>query len=74
MKYKIIDLFAGIGGIRLGFERAAKKNNISPQVFTDQMSQNFKNLTKFLNCSNNDFIRTTEERHKNSVQHLWNIL
>ena len=25
MKYKIIDLFAGIGGIRLGFERAAKK-------------------------------------------------
>ena len=25
MKLKIIDLFAGIGGIRLGFEKAAKK-------------------------------------------------
>ena len=25
MKYKIIDLFAGIGGLRLGFEQAAKK-------------------------------------------------
>ena len=29
MKYKIVDLFAGIGGIRLGFEQAANKLNKS---------------------------------------------
>ena len=55
-------------------ERAAKNNNISPQLFTDKMSQNFRDLTSFLNCSNNDFIRTTEGRHKKSVKYLWNLL
>ena len=30
-------------------------------------------LSKTLNLSNTDFIRTTEERHKKTVQHLWRI-
>ena len=33
MKLKIIDLFAGIGGIRLGFEKAAKKKLIETNAF-----------------------------------------
>ena len=28
MEYKIVDLFCGIGGLRLGFEKAAKKLKI----------------------------------------------
>ena len=55
-------------------EQAAKKRNISPQNLTDELSQSFKKLAKFLNCTNNDFIRTTESRHKVSVHNLWNIL
>ena len=55
-------------------ERAAKQNNKEPITFCDEISQNFKNLSKTLNLSNNDFIRTTETRHKKAVQHLWNIL
>ena len=31
-------------------------------------------MSKTLNLSNNDFIRTTEKRHAKSVQNLWNIL
>ena len=41
-------------------EQAALKKNISPQSLTDEMSKNFRKLVKFLNCTNNDFIRTTE--------------
>ena len=33
-----------------------------------------KIFAKVLNLSNNDFIRTTEERHKKSVEHLWKVL
>ena len=55
-------------------ERAAKQNSMEPLTFCDEISQTFKNLSKTLNLSNNDFIRTTEPRHKKAVQHLWNIL
>ena len=55
-------------------ERAAKKSNKKPQEFCDDISQIFKDLTKILNLSNNDFIRTTELRHKNSAVNLWKIL
>ena len=55
-------------------ERAAKQNSMEPLNFCDEISQTFKNLSKTLNLSNNDFIRTTEPRHKKAVQHLWNIL
>ena len=40
MKYKIIDLFAGIGGIRLGFERAAKKKLVDTNcVFSSEIDK-----------------------------------
>ena len=55
-------------------QRAAKENNKEPQVFCDEISKTFFNLSKTLNLSNDDFIRTTEKRHKSAVTHLWNIL
>ena len=55
-------------------QKEAKKNNKEPKLFCDELSSKFKDLTKILNLSNNDFIRTTEERHKKTVQHLWNEL
>ena len=40
MKFKIIDLFAGIGGIRLGFEKAAKKKLIETNcVFSSEIDK-----------------------------------
>ena len=42
--------------------------------FCDEISQTFRNLSEKLNLTNTDFIRTTEKRHKKSVQHLWSEL
>ena len=58
----------------LKIQRAAEKNKIDPLIFCDNISQSFKELTKILNLSNTDFIRTTEKRHNKSVQFLWNLL
>ncbi len=54
--------------------KSAADAGIDPQAFTDKVSQNFRDLTKALNFSNDDFIRTTEERHKKACQALWNEL
>jgi methionyl-tRNA synthetase len=43
---------------------AAKKNGLSTQEFCDQMVVRFQNVWKKLNIKNDDFIRTTQERHK----------
>ena len=58
----------------LKIQRAAENKKIEPLEFCDQISQTFRNLSKTLNLSNTDFIRTTEERHKKTVQHLWSEL
>ena len=55
-------------------EKEAKKNNKDPKIFCDELSEKFKSLTKTLNLSNNDFIRTTEKRHHASVIEIWNRL
>ena len=55
-------------------EKAAKEANKNPREFVNDLSDKFKNLVPFLGCENNDFIRTTEERHKISAQFFWNKL
>ncbi len=58
----------------LKIQRSAEKAGKEPKEFCDQISQTFKDLSKTLNLSNTDFIRTTESRHKKTVQHLWSLL
>lgn len=58
----------------LKIQRAAEKKGVEPLTFCDEISKTFKNLSKTLNLTNNDFIRTTESRHKKSVQYLWEEL
>ena len=58
----------------LKIQRAAEKKGVEPLAFCDEISKTFKNLSKTLNLTNNDFIRTTESRHKKSVQYLWEEL
>ena len=55
-------------------QRAAESKGKDPIKFCDEISKTFKDLCKTLNLSNNDFIRTTEDRHKKSVENLWNVL
>lgn len=55
-------------------EKSAMRKGIEPQAFTDQVSQSFRDLTKAMHFSNDDFIRTTEERHKKGAAALWQRL
>ncbi len=58
----------------LKIQRSAEKAGKEPLVFCNQISQTFRDLSDTLNLSNTDFIRTTEVRHKKTVQNLWNEL
>ena len=58
----------------LKIQKAAEKAKLDPLTYCDNISKIFKDLTKKLNLSNNDFIRTTEKRHHESVNDLWNRL
>jgi methionyl-tRNA synthetase len=55
-------------------EKSAKVAGMDPKAFTDKVSQNFRDLAKAMNFSNDDFIRTTEERHIKSCQEIWRRL
>jgi len=55
-------------------EKSAIKANKTPQEFCNEISQKFFDLTKTLKLSNNDFIRTTESRHKKVAQNFWSII
>ena len=58
----------------LKIQREAEKNKKDPKIFCDELSEKFKDLTKILNLSNDDFIRTTEKRHYKAVEDIWNRL
>jgi methionyl-tRNA synthetase len=55
-------------------EQSARVVGIAPQEFVDRISPAWREMTRLLNISNDDFIRTTEERHVRGVQALWQEL
>ncbi|MCX5657180.1 MAG: methionine--tRNA ligase [Candidatus Omnitrophica bacterium] len=48
--------------------RAAEKEDIGAQEFVDRVVVRYRELWKLLSISHDDFIRTTEARHKNAVR------
>ena len=52
-------------------EQKAEAEGVTPLEYTTRIVSLFKQLWKELNISNDDFIRTTEERHKKVVQALF---
>ncbi|MCB9973601.1 MAG: methionine--tRNA ligase [Rhodospirillales bacterium] len=54
--------------------QAARDKNMSAQELTDVCSAKFRALKDQFNLSNDDFIRTTEDRHKKGAQALWTKL
>ena len=55
-------------------EKSAKEAKKEPQAFTDEVSQNFRDLSAQLDFSNDDFIRTTEARHYKACALMWETL
>lgn len=50
--------------------QSAKEKNISPQEWVDKLSNKFKNLWKDMEITNDDFIRTTDKKHEETVKNF----
>jgi len=55
-------------------EKSALARGIEPQAFCDSVSLKFQELAQKLALSHDDFIRTTQERHKVCAQEFWRRL
>jgi methionyl-tRNA synthetase len=55
-------------------EKAARDAGEEPMAFVDRNSARFRELASVMGYTNDDFIRTTEDRHTRAVQHLWRVL
>jgi methionyl-tRNA synthetase len=51
--------------------QTAKAQGITPAELADRNTPKFREMVRALNCSNDDFIRTREERHARACQELW---
>ena len=52
-------------------EQAAKAAGVDPQSYTDGISADFRDMTRAMGVSNDDWIRTTEARHKACCTEMW---
>jgi methionyl-tRNA synthetase len=55
-------------------ERVAKKEGVAPIVLADRHAPTFRNLWKEFGISNDDFIRTTEPRHRAGVEEIIRLI
>jgi len=55
-------------------ERKAKEKGVTPQAYVDHIVSGIKELWGKLHITHDDFIRTTEERHKKSVERIFQQL
>ncbi|MCV3737645.1 methionine--tRNA ligase [Rhizobium sp. TRM96647] len=53
-------------------QQTARKEGISAQELADRNTAEFQKMAVLLNASNDDFIRTTEKRHHEACQVIWN--
>lgn len=54
--------------------RTAAKEGLEPQAFVDRNAAEFREMTGYLDISNDDFIRTSEDRHHKASQAIWKKL
>ncbi len=55
-------------------ERTAESNQETPIELADRVVERFKNLSGALNITNDDFIRTTEPRHRDAVEEIFKLI
>lgn len=52
-------------------QQTARAEGIAPEELAKRNSDQFRAMGPLLNASNDDFIRTTEKRHHETVQEVW---
>ncbi len=58
----------------LKIEKKAREKGVTPKEYVDEIVSGIKDLWKLMNISNDDFIRTTDERHVEAVQKIFKKL
>ncbi|XP_017263750.1 methionine--tRNA ligase, mitochondrial [Kryptolebias marmoratus] len=58
----------------LKIQQAAEAAGKDPLIFCTDVSERFKHLFNSCNISFTDYIRTTEQRHRQAVEHFWSVL
>ena len=56
-------------GIKM--KQTAARDGLSPEALAERNTPLFEKMVAALNCSNDDFIRTTEARHHRASQEIW---
>ena len=54
--------------------QTARKEGIDPRALADRNAAEFRRMADVLDASNDDFIRTTEERHHRASQAIWSAM
>src|SRR5206468_3745257 len=62
------------GRARIKMLQSATKAGVTPKQWADKNVERFQAMTKLLNASNDQFIRTTEPRHHRSSQAIWEAM
>lgn len=75
-RYKRLDgynvfFLTGVDEHGLKMQKTATEEGITPKELSDRNVALFEDMVVALNCSNDDFIRTTEERHFASCTEIW---
>ncbi|XP_041847060.1 methionine--tRNA ligase, mitochondrial [Melanotaenia boesemani] len=78
-RYKLLQGFnsrfaTGTDEHGLKIQQAAEAARKDPLTFSTDVSEQFKNLFSSCNISYTDYIRTTEQRHRQVVEHFWSVL
>ena len=56
-------------------QRAAESGGVSPQEWVDRLvDESWRSVLETIDAAHDDFIRTTEPRHKDRVQHFWQVV
>ncbi len=55
-------------------QQTARNEGITPAELAQRNSDQFRAMGKLLNASNDDFIRTTEERHHETSRNIWSLM
>lgn len=74
LKGKPAILCTGTDEHGMKIQRAAENAGVPPKEFCDTTAETFKTLVKRANLSNDHFVRTTDEDHKEAVQYFWHLL
>jgi methionyl-tRNA synthetase len=61
----------GVDEHGLKMKQTAARQGLTPRELGERNTQLFRDMVKTFNISNDDFIRTTEERHHRAVAEIW---